>query len=92
MVDVDNTIQTVGRLANDTFSAFETQRLALDRLRRGCDASTPGTSCYSLMTDLGKAGSDAHTLSGVSFGHAFTEHPPQASPWPPPSDKPRPAA
>ena len=40
MVDVDNTIQTVGRLANDTFSAFETQRLALDRLRRGCDAST----------------------------------------------------
>ena len=26
------------------------------------------------MTDLGKAGSDAHTLSGVSFGHAFTEH------------------
>ncbi|WZB69917.1 autotransporter domain-containing protein [Achromobacter xylosoxidans] len=73
MVDVDNTVQTVGSLANDTFSTFETQRLALGRLQRGCSAFTPGKACYSLMNDLGKAGSNAHALSGVSLGYAFTE-------------------
>ena len=70
---MDNTVQTVGSLANDTFSTFETQRLALGRLQRGCSAFTPGKACYSLMNDLGKAGSNAHALSGVSLGYAFTE-------------------
>ena len=92
MVDVDNTVQTVGSLANDTFSTFETQRLALGRLQRGCSAFTPGKACYSLMNDLGKAGSNAHALSGVSLGYAFTERISAGVSWPQPSGHPCPAA
>ncbi|MGY4662522.1 putative HAF family extracellular repeat protein [Pseudomonas chlororaphis] len=74
MIDVDNTAHSVAKLANDTFSALEMQRMALNRLQNGCDVSTQGETCFSVMTDVGKFDGNSDILSGISLGHAFTDN------------------
>ncbi|MFV0283301.1 MAG: autotransporter domain-containing protein [Castellaniella sp.] len=74
VIDVDNTIKTVGAAAQDTFEGLEMQRRGLDRLQEGCDIAQVGKTCYRIMMDVGGFAGNADVLSGISIGHAFTDN------------------
>ncbi|MDH7789047.1 putative HAF family extracellular repeat protein [Ochrobactrum sp. 19YEA23] len=73
-IDVTNTVQTVAALAHDTFSVMESQRATLGRLQTSCDVWKAGESCYSILTDIGKAGNSKDMLGWMTLGHAFTDN------------------
>ncbi|MGN7963135.1 autotransporter domain-containing protein [Brucella sp. 22210] len=73
-LDVTNTVQTVAALAHDTFSVMESQRATLGRLQTSCDVWKAGESCYSISTDIGKAGNSKDMLGWMTLGHAFTDN------------------
>ncbi|WP_158008750.1 autotransporter domain-containing protein [Rhizobium sp. AC27/96] len=74
LVDAANTLASVGRVANQTFSVMEMQRLALGRLQAPCGAGKAGETCYSLTTDIGGFDGNADLMSRLSIGHAFTDN------------------
>jgi probable HAF family extracellular repeat protein len=74
VIDVINTMDTVAMLAHDTFSVMESQRATLGRLQTSCDVWKAGESCYSISTDIGKAGNSKDMLGWMTLGHAFTDN------------------
>jgi probable HAF family extracellular repeat protein len=74
IIDLDHTVTTVFKQANNSFSAMEAQRLTLNKLQNFCDVERAGQTCYSLFTDISGFGGQKDLLTGFTLGHGFTDN------------------